>query len=246
MLGVFLGSKATLEEGRLSADAWRSFVVNGVAQGSVYALIAMGYTLVAGILYMINFAHGEVFMTGTFISFFFARAMAEAGFLNESPLVSIPVLLLISMSVSTSVALLLERVAYRPLRGAPRLVPLITAIGASLFLQYSFRGFFGARVAATPPSRCSPGTSRSSASRSSGTRSSSSFRPSSWWWPLYFFLQRTRTRPLDASRRGGPRDRRPDGDPRRPGHRHHVRHRRHAGGAAGILYVLLFPQVDFP
>ena len=73
VLGVFLGSKATLEEGRLSADAWRSFVVNGVARGSVYALIAMGYTLVAGILYMINFAHGEVFMTGTFISFFFAR-----------------------------------------------------------------------------------------------------------------------------------------------------------------------------
>ena len=150
VLGIGSGTWATLNEGRLSGDAWRSFVVNGIARGSVYALIAMGYTLVYGILYMINFAHGEVFMAGAFTSFFLARALAEAGFLNDNPLVSILLLLLLSMAVSTSVAVLLERIAYRPLRGAPRLVPLITAIGASLFLQYTFRGFYGANVRGYP------------------------------------------------------------------------------------------------
>ena len=150
VLGVFFGSWATLREGRFDTADWRGFITNGVARGSVYALIAMGYTLVYGILFMINFAHGEVFMAGTFSSFFVAQALARNGILESSPLVGILVILLTAMAVSTLVAVVLERVAYRPLRGAPRLVPLITAIGASLFLQYSFRGFFGARVRGYP------------------------------------------------------------------------------------------------
>jgi branched-chain amino acid transport system permease protein len=135
----------TLPEGeRYSADAWRDFVVLGLAQGSIYALIALGYTLVYGILRMINFAHGEVFMFGAFASYFFASAYAESGFLDRQPYVSVGILLVVSMATSAGVAVLLERVAYRPLRNAPRLVPLITAIGASLFLQNTARGFFGA------------------------------------------------------------------------------------------------------
>src|SRR5919106_6534347 len=141
VLGVVLGTASTLRTGRFTGANWVDLFINGVARGSVYALIAMGYTLVYGILYMINFAHGEEFMAGTFTSFFVARELAESGFLNASPIPAIIILLLVSMSVSTMVAVLLERIAYRPLRGAPRLVPLITAIGASLFLQYTFRGF---------------------------------------------------------------------------------------------------------
>ena len=119
-------------------------MVFGVAEGSVYAMVALGYTMVYGVLRMINFAHGEVFMTGAFASFWVANTLESSGFLNRNPVLSIAFLILVGMAVSAGVAVLLERVAYRPLRNAPRLVPLITAIGASLFLQNSgeFSGNF--------------------------------------------------------------------------------------------------------
>ncbi len=154
--GVTFGTWKTLilpsntASGKLTGADWRDLVVFGVAQGAVYALIALGYTLVYGILLMINFAHGEVFMAGAFGSFFVAQTLDSSGFLNRDPVVAILILLVVSMAVSTMVAVLLERVAYRPLRNAPRLVPLITAIGASLFLQNTFRGFFGAQSRGYP------------------------------------------------------------------------------------------------
>jgi branched-chain amino acid transport system permease protein len=148
--GVIFGTRATLQEGAFSGANWRDFVILGIAQGSLYALIAMGYTLVYGILFMINFAHGEVFMAGAFTSFFLARPLADSGFLSSNPILGIAVLIVFSVLVSVVTAVLLERIAYRPLRGAPRLVPLITAIGASLFLQNTFRGFFGSRVRGYP------------------------------------------------------------------------------------------------
>jgi len=135
---------------RLRWSFWANLAVIGIALGAVYALIALGYTLVYGILKMINFAHGEVFMAGAFASFFFASAYAESGFLDRHPFPALAILLVSSMLVSTSVAVLLERIAYRPLRNAPRLVPLITAIGASLFLQNTFQGFFGAEPRGYP------------------------------------------------------------------------------------------------
>jgi branched-chain amino acid transport system permease protein len=138
------------DAGALSATTWRELLVFGIAQGSVYALIALGYSLVYGILLMINFAHGEVFMAGAFGSYFVARALDASGFLEANPVAGLAVLLLVSMAVSTLVAVLLERVAYRPLRNAPRLIPLITAVGASLFLQNSFRGFFGPQTRGYP------------------------------------------------------------------------------------------------
>jgi branched-chain amino acid transport system permease protein len=140
---VAIGAVKTLSQGVYSTSAWRDFVILGVAQGSIYALIALGYTLVYGILKMINFAHGEVFMTGAFGSFFFADAYAKSGFLDRHPLPALGIILLIAIATSVTVAVLLERIAYRPLRSAPRLVPLITAIGASLFLQNTARAFFG-------------------------------------------------------------------------------------------------------
>src|SRR6266571_7110523 len=147
VLGVGLGTWKTLTlpaaNSPLSGARWRDLVVNGVALGSVYALIALGYSLVYGILLMINFAHGEVFMAGAFASYFVAQSLDSKGLLNRDPIPSLALLFLTAILVSMLVAVLLERVAYRPLRDAPRLVPLITAIGASLFLQYTFSGFFG-------------------------------------------------------------------------------------------------------
>ncbi|MPZ68255.1 MAG: branched-chain amino acid ABC transporter permease [Actinobacteria bacterium] len=155
---IFKGASATLSEGKFTAAAWKSLIVTGLALGGLYALIAMGYTLVYGILFIINFAHGEVFMSGALSTFFVARALNDSGFLNDQPVLSIGILLLFSMLVSTTIAVLLERIAYRPLRGSPRLVPLITAIGASLFLQNTFRGMFGAKVRAYPQIELLKGT----------------------------------------------------------------------------------------
>lgn len=153
VLVVVGGSVLTLAGGKYSGAQWLDLVADGIAQGSIYALIALGYTMVYGILRMINFAHGEIFMAGAFGGLFAAQALAQSGFLNQSPvasLVSVVLTILVAMVVSASLALLVERIAYRPLRTAPRLVPLISAIGASFFLQYTFRGFFGPGIYAYP------------------------------------------------------------------------------------------------
>ncbi|HEX2088718.1 MAG TPA: branched-chain amino acid ABC transporter permease [Actinomycetota bacterium] len=146
VLGVVVGTYQTLilpEAEGISGAGWRDLIIAGLARGSIYALIAIGYSLVYGILGMINFAHGEVFMAGAFSSYFVGVVLEQDGLMNDNPVLAVLILFLVAMAVSTGVAVLLERVAYRPLRNAPRLVPLITAIGASLFLQNAFRGFFG-------------------------------------------------------------------------------------------------------
>ncbi|MDM8531440.1 branched-chain amino acid ABC transporter permease [Anaerolineales bacterium HSG25] len=153
---VIGGSISSLAVPRYTTEQWFDFFIFGLAQGGIYALIALGYTLVYGILFMINFAHGEVFMAGAFTAFFIARRLAEpaveggSAYLDTNPFMSLVLIFAVSMITSTVVAVLLERIAYRPLRRAPRLVPLITAIGASFFLQYTFRGFYGSGVQAYP------------------------------------------------------------------------------------------------
>ncbi|HTE66308.1 MAG TPA: branched-chain amino acid ABC transporter permease [Candidatus Binatia bacterium] len=134
----------------MTGAAWSDLIVGGIALGSVYALIALGYTLVYGVLLMINFAHGDVFMFGALTGFFVADALAEAGFLDANPIVGMAIVLAVAALSSMIVAVVLERIAYRPLRRAPRLVPLITAIGASLFIANSARGLFGEQVKAYP------------------------------------------------------------------------------------------------
>jgi branched-chain amino acid transport system permease protein len=150
ILFALWGSFLTIQSGRFPPDAFARFVVAGIALGSVYALIALGYTLVYGILFMINFAHGEVFMWGAFSAWFTATGLNNQGLMASNPVLSFILVLATAMIVSMTIAILLERIAYRPLRGAPRLVPLITAIGASLVLQYTARGFFGSGVRAYP------------------------------------------------------------------------------------------------
>ena len=147
---VLIGSFNTLRSGQYTGTQWLDLTLTGLAQGSIYALIALGYTLVYGILLMINFAHGEVFMAGAFSAVFLAEAFNQSGFLNDQPFLAIIILMLFAGFISMVIAVLLERIAYRPLRGSPRLVPLITAIGASFFLQYTFRGLYGSGFKSYP------------------------------------------------------------------------------------------------
>jgi branched-chain amino acid transport system permease protein len=116
-------------------------LVNGVAWGGIYALIALGYTMVYGVLKLINFAHGEVYMVGAMTGYYAAHAFGVA----DTPSLGGLVLTLgAAMSVCAVLAAVIERVAYRPLRNAPRLAPLITAIGVSLLLQNLGQLVFGA------------------------------------------------------------------------------------------------------
>jgi branched-chain amino acid transport system permease protein len=147
---IIWGSAATLTAGRYTRYHWFDFLIFGLAQGSIYALIAMGYTLVYGVMRMINFAHSEVFMSGPYTAYYVAAAFYSSGFLDRQPIICLLVIFIVAMATSTLIAFLLERVAYRPLRTAPRLIPLITAIGASFFLQYTFRGLYGSGFQAYP------------------------------------------------------------------------------------------------
>jgi branched-chain amino acid transport system permease protein len=143
-IAIIYGTFRTLRAREFTTEQWISLTIGGLKLGSIYALIALGYTVVYGILRMINFAHSEVFMSGPFTAVFLAIYLNNIGFYNAHPLISLILVTLLSTVVSVTVALLLEKIAYRRLRYAPRLVPLITAIGASFFLQYTFRGFYGA------------------------------------------------------------------------------------------------------
>ena len=104
----------------------------GIVKGSIYALIALGYTMVYGIIQLINFAHGEVYMIGAFVAFIVAGIMTLSGLSGLSVLLLAAV---VAVIYAAAYGYTLEKIAYRPLRGAPRLSPLISAIGASIFLM---------------------------------------------------------------------------------------------------------------
>ena len=108
-------------------------LVNGLTIGSTYALIAIGYTMVYGIIGMINFAHGEVYMIGSYVAFIALAGLAMMG-IHSLPLL-MTAAFLASIIVTSAYGYSIERVAYRPLRGSNRLIPLISAIGMSIFLQ---------------------------------------------------------------------------------------------------------------
>lgn len=117
-------------------------VLDGIALGFVYALIALGYTMVYGVLQMINFAHSEIFVTGAFVGAEVLLILQTRGTVaGYHPLVLLVIIIGAAMIVSGVLAVTVERVAYRPLRNAPRLVPLISAIGVSFFLQDAIRLF---------------------------------------------------------------------------------------------------------
>jgi branched-chain amino acid transport system permease protein len=118
-------------------------LLNGIAAGSIYALIALGYTMVYGILKLINFAHGDVFMVGSFVGFYAGNYLAKNN--GDAPaFVNASVAMLLSMVICGLLGYLNERIAYRPLRNQPRIASLITAIGVSFLLEYGGQFAFGA------------------------------------------------------------------------------------------------------
>ncbi|MCB9960169.1 MAG: branched-chain amino acid ABC transporter permease LivH [Rhodospirillaceae bacterium] len=124
-------------------------LINGLTLGSIYGLIAIGYTMVYGIIGMINFAHGDIFMVGAFISLMSFLVLALAG-VTAVPL-ALLVVLIIAMVFTSVYGWTVERLAYRPLRGSFRLAPLISALGMSIFLQNYVQLLQGARNKALPP-----------------------------------------------------------------------------------------------
>lgn len=136
-----------------SSGVWMEYffqqVVNGLTLGAIYGLIALGYTMVYGIIGMINFAHGEIYMLGAFISLVAYLIFSSIG--GGSVALALLATLLVTMVFTAMWGWVVERTAYRPLRGAPRLAPLISAIGVSIVLQNFVQIAQGARVKPLPP-----------------------------------------------------------------------------------------------
>jgi branched-chain amino acid transport system permease protein len=147
---VIIGTTGSLIKARYTGAQWFDLVMFGLTIGSIYAQIALGYTMVYGVLRMINFAHGEIVMSGSFAGYFVATAFDRSGLLAQSPLPTMAAVIAVAVLTSTSLALLAERIAYRPFRRSGGLAPLICAFGVSFFLQQTFRGMFGTAVRSYP------------------------------------------------------------------------------------------------
>ena len=160
VLGVLIGGwllwrviDVVFIQAEYGPDTWVRFALSGLILGGMYALIAIGYTLVYGILFMINFAHGDVMMLGAFGGYFVFEIFKQIStptaadpklvFLNAHPIISVVIAFIVGMAISAAAGYFLEKFAYRPLRNAPRLVPLISAIGASIFLENAGQLLFG-------------------------------------------------------------------------------------------------------
>ncbi len=144
------GTIGTLIKGRYTLEQWFDFFMFGLTIGGIYALIALGYTMVYGILRLINFAHGDITMTGAFSAYFLARSLDRSGYLDAHPFLSMLAIMALAMVICSVVALAVERICYRPFRHVATLAPLICAIGASFFLQHSFRGMYGSTIRSYP------------------------------------------------------------------------------------------------
>ncbi len=127
-------------------DIFVQQIINGLVLGSIYALVALGYTMVYGIMGLINFAHGEVVMIGAMVALFFVKA-----FSGLPVVILLPLALAAAACVCMAIGFTIERIAYRPLRRAPKLAPLITAIGVSIILQHLAMLIWGRNYHAFPP-----------------------------------------------------------------------------------------------
>ena len=127
----------------LTGDQFKGLLISGLSQGSMYGLIALGYSMVYGVLGFINFAHGEVFMVGAMTGFIASDKFHANGMWESNFLFCLALIIVMAIFFSTFIAVVMERVAYRPLRNSPRLIPLITSIGVSFFIQNFVLGLFG-------------------------------------------------------------------------------------------------------
>src|SRR4051812_16616038 len=128
-------------------DIFLQQIVNGVVLGSIYALVALGYTMVYGILGLINFAHGDIVMIAALVALTVVHSLTGS---PVPPAVIIATAMAAAMLVCVAIGVTIERVAYRPLRRAPRLAPLITAIGVSILIQYSAALVWGKQYISLP------------------------------------------------------------------------------------------------
>ncbi|MBN8873947.1 MAG: branched-chain amino acid ABC transporter permease [Rhodospirillales bacterium] len=147
---VFAGTIGAIVKDRYTAAQWFDFVMFGLTIGAIYAQIALGYTMVYGVLRLINFAHGDIVMCGAFAGYFVASPLDRSGFLTDHPVIGMAAILAVAVATSTGIALLTERIAYRPFRRVAGSGPLIAAIGVSFFLEQTFRGMFGSSVKSYP------------------------------------------------------------------------------------------------
>ena len=118
-------------------------LLNGIAAGAIYSLIALGYTMVYGILKLINFAHGDIFMLGAFAGYYSGNWLVKRSGGGESSFLTAAIVMMVAMLFCALIGYLNERIAYRPLRNAPRIASLITAIGVSFLLEYGGQMVFG-------------------------------------------------------------------------------------------------------
>ena len=135
-------------------DTFVQQLINGLTIGFIYALIALGYTMVYGILRLINFAHGDIYMVGAFAGYFLAYHL---GFAMEPSILGLVVVLLGAMLIAAAVGVIIERFAYRPVRKYSRMTTLITAIGVSLFIEYLFVAILGNAPRSFPKLLAIPG-----------------------------------------------------------------------------------------
>lgn len=174
---VGTGFVAGLLHPRYSRAEWFSFLAFGLTIGAIYALIALGCTMVYGILRMVNFAHGDVFMFGAYAACFSLLACNRVGFLGAYPALSFAIATAACIAVSAGIAVLAERIAYRPFRRGRSLAPLISTLGLSFVLVYSAR-----RTRRSPPCRRWTGSCRSPGSPCRACKPSSPPPPCSRWW----------------------------------------------------------------
>jgi branched-chain amino acid transport system permease protein len=128
-------------------DIFLQQIINGLVLGSIYALVALGYTMVYGILGLINFAHGDIVMVGALVALTVVSVLAGSA---VPPLAIVFIAMAASILVCVSIGVTVERLAYRPLRRAPRLAPLITAIGVSILIQYTAALVWGKQYISLP------------------------------------------------------------------------------------------------
>jgi len=146
---AYYGVQDLINDGNLTRIG--NNLVDGLSNGAIWALVALGYTLVYGIIELINFAHGEIFMIGAFVSFALWGTLGLTADTGTGGLIlGLLVTLVVAMFVSGSLNVMIERVGYRPLRGAPKLAPLITAVGFSFILQNVGILWLGASQRAVP------------------------------------------------------------------------------------------------
>lgn len=226
-------------------------LVNGLSLGALYALIAVGYTVVYGIIQLINFAHGEIFMIGAFRPL--TVWLVVPG--KTVAIWMLPLMLVGGVVASVGTALLMERFAYRPLRNAPRLAPLITAIGVSIFLQEFIRLFYEDIPGFPDSKRAIPFPQIDYVTGPAftlGGVTSSELLSSRWprWWCARSSCTSSSTGPVSAramlATSQDPDTAPADGDQRGSDHHGHLRARRDLGNRRGLeLRPSLHTNVDF-